>query len=531
MKMRQNLLIGAGLIILIFFVVSLFQSQPEVLTDSSKNSYIELTRKDAVLNYQRNDVFVIKNETENPGTYRVIGHPSSSGVNFQHFGGDLPRDVIVPFDKIAESMFAMVNFRVVTKMSTDIDTIYKTDFSERKALFKNAAEFEGRRYLNKDKQPTDWFTKIEDSAVIFIPLALIPFLILLFHDLILYFTNTKRFSKTYFAIQFFFLLNAVLFFYNMTMFGNFGASKLTGFIKFNLLIFPIYIIYQYLLKNILQDEKEYKKAIIFFGICILIAYLSTMLVRFFDQWIFDSDGYTMLAERAIQFEVGFLFSFVLGNFLNNLRKDFLSHRRRSKELDVTKSKVLASQAELNTIQASVNPHFLYNSLNSIASLAKSDPEKTEAMSLALSKFYKYNTNRGQNPASSIAEEIEMITNYLEIEKIRFGDRLQYQIHIDDQAKSRQVPHFVFQPLVENAIKYGYNEASETIQIKVDIKEVNNKTEIKIFDQGKSFTEDLSSGYGLKSVMKKLELFFPNSHSIDFINVPEKHVFITIEHQS
>lgn len=117
-----------------------------------------------------------------------------------------------------------------------------------------------------------------------------------------------------------------------------------------------------------------------------------------------------------------LVSFIIANCFHNIFKHFISKWKENKTYKVRESKVIQSEAKLNEIQSSVNPHFLYNSFNSIASLAKKDPQKTEQMTLALSKFYKYTTNREEASYSTIQEEIEMINTYLEIEKIRFGEK-------------------------------------------------------------------------------------------------------------
>ncbi|MFT4761136.1 MAG: hypothetical protein ACI9LN_003118, partial [Saprospiraceae bacterium] len=97
-----------------------------------------------------------------------------------------------------------------------------------------------------------------------------------------------------------------------------------------------------------------------------------------------------------------------GNFINNLRQNFKELRTREKELAKSQKNELSSKAELDALQARINPHFLYNSLNSIASLAQVDPKKTEEMAIALSQFYKYSTNRGDEYLTSVKEEIAIL---------------------------------------------------------------------------------------------------------------------------
>lgn len=179
------------------------------------------------------------------------------------------------------------------------------------------------------------------------------------------------------------------------------------------------------------------------------------------------------------------------------------------------------------MQSSVNPHFLYNALNSITALIKEDPKRTEQMTLALAEFYKYNTNREEKPLSTIAEEIKMVKTYLDIEKIRFEERLQYNINIQEGIEHENIPHFLLQPLVENAIKYGYNKKTDKVSVNIHIAKQNDSLSIKIFDKGEPFKETMAKGYGLKSVSKRLKLLYPDQHELSFVNSPEKHLAIQI----
>jgi len=189
--------------------------------------------------------------------------------------------------------------------------------------------------------------------------------------------------------------------------------------------------------------------------------------------------------------------------------------------------VLNSESELASLQSSVNPHFLYNSLNSIAALSTRDPEKTRKMAFALSDFYRYNTNRNGDPFSTLGEEIEMLKTYLEIEKIRFEDKLNYSINVGENLKDERIPHFLLQPLVENAVKYGYNKSKNQTTIQIDVRMEGQKLKIEIGDNGEDFKEDMQKGFGLKSVTKKLKLLYPGRHEMEFINQPSKKVLISL----
>ena len=216
-----------------------------------------------------------------------------------------------------------------------------------------------------------------------------------------------------------------------------------------------------------------------------------------------------------------------GNLLNNLRAYSVQLQKKEKELIITKQKELQSQAELDALQARVNPHFLYNSLNSIAGLAQEDPAKTEEMAVALSHFFKYSTNRQTENWSTIEQEVEILATYLEIEKIRFGERLKFSLTCPDDLLTSQMPRFLLQPLVENAIKYGYNQATNNIDIELVINQQNQQLHFQLFDSGLPFPDNMPSGYGLQSIRKKLALLYPDKHELAFINEPKKHVVIRL----
>lgn len=209
---------------------------------------------------------------------------------------------------------------------------------------------------------------------------------------------------------------------------------------------------------------------------------------------------------------------------------FKSQRNKDDEVKlenlVLKEQVIKTQYEL--LHAKVNPHFLYNSLNSIAGLALSDGEKTKKMALSLSRFFKYSINRESKNITTISEEMEMVNTYLEIEKIRFEDRLYYSIFVEPETEDLEIPKFLIQPLVENSVKHGQNLNDFTITITLEIKQLNNKLLISIKDKGKPYDDDMEPGYGIKSVYDKLDLFCQGKYEIAFVNSPEKSIDITIE---
>jgi len=211
--------------------------------------------------------------------------------------------------------------------------------------------------------------------------------------------------------------------------------------------------------------------------------------------------------------------------LYNQRK--IDQLLQEKELEISKQKELTTKAELLALQSRINPHFLYNSLNSIASLATIDTQKTEQMAVNLAKLFRYNLNKGEDLITTVEQELEMTKLYLDIEKQRFGDRLDYQVEVPEELMTFQIPIFLLQPLVENAIKHGVSKITEPGVIKINIEKIDKSLLIKVYDNGPAFNDEPIHGYGLQNIFDKLTLIYKNNYTIRFVNEPEKHIEIRI----
>lgn len=217
---------------------------------------------------------------------------------------------------------------------------------------------------------------------------------------------------------------------------------------------------------------------------------------------------------------------ILFNFINYRMQSMVNQ----KDVELAKMKELKNQAELNALHSRINPHFLYNSLNSIAGLAHINPDKTENMAVALSEIFRYSINKENKTFVTIEEELEMVKKYLEIEKTRFEDKLNYTIIVDETVKEKLIPKFLIQPLAENAIKHGLSKIKEPGRITIEVKQLENDLVITIFDNGPDFPEEPVSGYGLQNLNDKLEIIYGKDAKINWENGDNKHIRITIKNQ-
>ncbi len=200
---------------------------------------------------------------------------------------------------------------------------------------------------------------------------------------------------------------------------------------------------------------------------------------------------------------------------------------RKKDLELARMSELHKQAELQSLRAKINPHFLYNSLNSIASLASTDSRKTEQMALALSDFFKYSINREQKQMNTLSEELSAIRTYLEIEKVRFGDRLNFEIDCPEELMTLQIPQLLIQPLVENAIKHGLSQITNNGKIGITVFKENSFLKIRISDNGPAFPDGPLSGFGIRNTQERISLIYGEKASVNWQNGEKKFTEIRL----
>jgi two-component system LytT family sensor kinase len=170
---------------------------------------------------------------------------------------------------------------------------------------------------------------------------------------------------------------------------------------------------------------------------------------------------------------------------------------------------LSKEAELFKLRQQFAPHFLFNSLNSISALIGSRPEQARTMIQQLSDFLRGNLRKEDQQWVPLSEELQYLQLYLEIEKVRFGHRLSTRIDHDEASLSMKLPPMLLQPIVENAIKFGLYDTTETVTIILTARASGNNVEISVqnpFDPETS-RPNQGTGFGLSSIQRRLYLLF------------------------
>jgi two-component system LytT family sensor kinase len=270
-----------------------------------------------------------------------------------------------------------------------------------------------------------------------------------------------------------------------------------------------------------------------FWVCIIIYYLSSMLgmllaiemIYLVQSWLFHKE-YNFFHSRDIAFSSLLVMIICTIMYLYQSQKERLNSKIQEKNLDVLRLSQMKTQAELATLQSKINPHFLYNALNAIASLIHEDPDKAESMTLKLSKLFRHSINYNQDDLVSVREELDIVNTYLDIEKVRFADRINFYVEVDESVLDLKIPRFLIQPLIENALKHGLKDKIDHGELKVRILKTSF-IEIAISDNGIPFPDELEIGYGIQSTYDKLNLLYNQDYEVKITNEPVKQIKINI----
>lgn len=180
------------------------------------------------------------------------------------------------------------------------------------------------------------------------------------------------------------------------------------------------------------------------------------------------------------------------------------------------AKLLAETAQLEMLRYQLNPHFLFNALNSIRASVDEDKTRAKQMITQLSEFLRHSLLTSKKREIPLREEVEAVKNYLAIEKIRFEEKLEVEFDVEARTEDFKVPYFLLNPLVENAVKHGLQTSAKPLKIKISAKIIENRLFLEIINSGK-LTDNFNlngTKIGLRNVRERLEKLFPGKSSFE-----------------
>lgn len=214
---------------------------------------------------------------------------------------------------------------------------------------------------------------------------------------------------------------------------------------------------------------------------------------------------------SVCFDYGIVFSII--HVIDSVKK------LRERERQAAKLQELSNKQQIANLKAQLNPHFLFNTLNSINAMVSKDVDQTRDMITGLSDMLRYSIRSFEKDRVALSEELEFVRQYLELEKHRYGDRLQYSIILDEDLSNVEIPPMIIQPIVENAVKHGIAPTEEGGEVNISISQDSEEMMISIEDTGRGLSDPeevrSSTGIGVRNTDEYLQKRYGGQSKLHF----------------
>ena len=211
------------------------------------------------------------------------------------------------------------------------------------------------------------------------------------------------------------------------------------------------------------------------------------------------------------------------------------HRRvREGEVRATRLKAQLAQAQLDALKMQLQPHFLFNTLHSISALVHKNANAADRMIARLGDFLRQTLENAGTQEVSLQQELEFLKCYLDIERIRFEDRLTVQMEIEPQTLDARLPNLILQPIVENAIRHGIAPRTGPGRIEIEARRFNGTLHVQVTDNGPGLSPDsntgtiVKEGVGLGNTQARLKQLYGEDHRLDLANTAKGGLTVILE---
>lgn len=201
----------------------------------------------------------------------------------------------------------------------------------------------------------------------------------------------------------------------------------------------------------------------------------------------------------------------------------LLDKNRKEKVNNLELQSLVKTMELRNIKSQINPHFIFNSLNSIRALVDENPQQARDAITRLSNILRSSLTSGNMETVPLQKELSIVKDYLALEQMRFEERLIVHLDVDNDTLVRPIPPMMLQNLVENAIKHGISKRMEGGYVKIISKMVNGKHELRVKNSGQLLKPEDTTGFGLKSTQDRLKLLYNGKAAFKIYNTSEDEV--------
>jgi sensor histidine kinase YesM len=297
-----------------------------------------------------------------------------------------------------------------------------------------------------------------------------------------------------------------------TQISRAGAHFLSSLIYSAMIGIPSAVVLNWL--GFRYTERFPRLIVVFNTIALLItATLGCLAAGVLYQWIGLTPHGGYWGEFRVSVPTCIVITLVVGLSISSF--ETMRHKLQSATLELRTQQVeqerankLLAEAKLSSLASRIHPHFLFNTLNSIASLIPTDPKRAEDMVGKLASLLRFSLNENQSGLVPLEQELKIVRDYLEIERTRFGQRLRYRIDVPATVDRIRVPPLALQSLVENSIKHVVAKRAEGATIEVVGTNEANRVRLQVIDDGPGFTlESITHEHGLGNLVSRLELLY------------------------
>jgi len=227
--------------------------------------------------------------------------------------------------------------------------------------------------------------------------------------------------------------------------------------------------------------------------------------------------------------LGVLFAFGLYAVRSiRMRLDAVTRILRAREFEEMRARQLAAEASLSSLESRIRPHFLFNTLNSISALISEEPASAERMVERLAALLRFSLDAASTQTIALGLELDITTDYLEIEKARYRESLHYSTHVADDLRALRVPPFALQTLVENSVRHSVASRRAGGRISIGATRRGPNLALEVRDDGPGFTErDIAPGHGLHNLRSRLAMLFDGKGELSVASQPNATVVTLI----
>lgn len=263
-------------------------------------------------------------------------------------------------------------------------------------------------------------------------------------------------------------------------------------------------------------------------ITFLFSLYSSLFILWYQKYNFNNNSLITLESVLQQVTFGSSFNFfIYFSVIALVYAYYYLLRQKEQELNRTRLSAQLLDAKINALQSQLQPHFIFNALNDISSLMDLSIDKAQNAIVDLSEMLRLTLSIKDDKYISINKELSILKKYLDVEKIRFDQKLEIHFDVEDNLLNEFMPPLLLQPIVENSIKHGFSYDNDSIKVAICINGGKESINFEISNSGQLLTEDFNYGIGLTNIISRMNTLYNGEFKFEMFNTTENNVMTSI----